>query len=623
MSNPTNGNLRSLGFSLNVPAQQPPPSPQQEVHTFGHNSQDDGYYADGYSERFDGQENYYDYNDEGYSDDRTQVEGEKMTIWQDPWEIDSIDSFPKGGGGADLGSVVSIHQGAHTAEHAELGSDENTQNYSAGSAFSRPIIHPAIIDALNKHVGQDSAENVPGPVQSSASNVDYHDATNTLEDSNAVITKKLETGSLMDNSVSNLLITSPLSGEDQAILEEKQQAEEAVNGSKNTYTVSEVDPEEDGQMEEKILDNNVQLMSGEFEAIVSPPDLNQPEGATVTGELKEEGELTGEQNGLLLEGNAIGEIKEVAFPSEMDERVNVQDVEGVDTFDEQVQEGGDEINTIMFPDEEETISNEVENGEDKSAGGLEIGEDLDNQNQHYKNQVGSVARDSTIDLEIEADLTGKKYSNQEESKISVAEDNPEDLGQVEGQNETQQIETQENVLSTTATEQGTEINDESNESSFKGFDEDFSSGHIDISKHEQPPDASESQVVSNTQISNNYTGDGFTYHVLQPTSRDHGLVNSIYVFAIATVIGTLFCFCCIRYKRRHGRHSRPNRGKYSAIGNDDFFNGTFSDDISFNGKDSDDDMSFGSDDGDVVKIELGGIHELDANGGLTLEEING
>jgi hypothetical protein len=34
-------------------------------------------------------------------------------------------------------------------------------------------------------------------------------------------------------------------------------------------------------------------------------------------------------------------------------------------------------------------------------------------------------------------------------------------------------------------------------------------------------------------------------------------------------------------------------------------------------------MSFGSDDSDVVKIELGGIHEMDANGGLTLEEING
>jgi hypothetical protein len=83
---------------------------------------------------------------------------------------------------------------------------------------------------------------------------------------------------------------------------------------------------------------------------------------------------------------------------------------------------------------------------------------------------------------------------------------------------------------------------------------------------------------------------------------------------------------------RYRRNNQTNRGKYSVLhGSDDFFNGTFSDDVSIREKDSDeefdDEHSYDSDD-DIqgkgrTRLEMSGIHEMDANGGLTLDECNG
>merc|ERR1712029_334931 len=98
----------------------------------------------------------------------------------------------------------------------------------------------------------------------------------------------------------------------------------------------------------------------------------------------------------------------------------------------------------------------------------------------------------------------------------------------------------------------------------------------------------------------------------------------------ALLVAFSVCFCLCRYWRhRRNKNKAPHRGKYAALrGSDDFFNGTFSDDISFRGRDSDDEMSVGSYESDEeggggLKLEMGGIHELDANGGLTLDECNG
>ena len=90
------------------------------------------------------------------------------------------------------------------------------------------------------------------------------------------------------------------------------------------------------------------------------------------------------------------------------------------------------------------------------------------------------------------------------------------------------------------------------------------------------------------------------------------------------------CLCYLRYRRRKNA-LKPRYGNYAALGRHDFFNGTFSDDISY-GKNSDGDdisiESWGSDDDNddgrhQTNLEMGGLHELDANGGLTLEEVNG
>ena len=129
------------------------------------------------------------------------------------------------------------------------------------------------------------------------------------------------------------------------------------------------------------------------------------------------------------------------------------------------------------------------------------------------------------------------------------------------------------------------------------------------------------------------SGSKDSYHVLHP--REGGGLRHVqsHPFGAAVLLSFgasfLICWCCImRYRRR----SQTHRGKYAALhGSDDFFSGTFSDDVSIREKDSDeefdDEYSYDSDD-DIqrkggMRLEMGGIHEMDANGGLTLDECNG
>ena len=157
----------------------------------------------------------------------------------------------------------------------------------------------------------------------------------------------------------------------------------------------------------------------------------------------------------------------------------------------------------------------------------------------------------------------------------------------------------------------TEKETKSNDSGQKSASATFESNDKSISSE---------KIVANPIANEN----GSSYHIFRPNSKGNGSMTVSSIAVLAAMI-LLVCCCCIGYRRRRSRHSKPSRGKYSAIGSEEFFNGTFSDDISFNGKDSDEEMSYGSDDdyGDGVKIELGSMHEIESNGGLTLEEING
>eukprot|EP00984_Skeletonema_dohrnii_P009037 scaffold3393_cov200-Skeletonema_dohrnii-CCMP3373.AAC.1 len=158
-----------------------------------------------------------------------------------------------------------------------------------------------------------------------------------------------------------------------------------------------------------------------------------------------------------------------------------------------------------------------------------------------------------------------------------------------------------------------------------------------MAQAEQPSSSSiEAHDLSEAQGKDDYEGDGFgvmKYKLLR--GKGEGGKSSANPFTTlgsgALVAAFLLllscCLCCLRYRRRrYAQSKRPSRGNYAALGRHDFFNGTFSDDVSY-GKDSDDDISiesYGSDDGGhQTNLEMGGFHEFDANGGLTLEEING
>ena len=198
--------------------------------------------------------------------------------------------------------------------------------------------------------------------------------------------------------------------------------------------------------------------------------------------------------------------------------------------------------------------------------------------------------------------TVNNFANSKEdiySKVVLSE-KPAERAQDTNQNNSQQG----GQINEDATEQKTSsnINDQSASATFNGNDEDILSERLDV----------------------NQKPNGFNYHIFRPKSTGNGSLAISSVAVVAAMI-LLVCCCCIGYRRRRSRYSKPSRGRYSAIGSEDFFNGTFSDDISFNGKDSDEEMSYGSDDdhGDGIKIELGSMHEVESNGGLTLEEING
>ncbi len=180
------------------------------------------------------------------------------------------------------------------------------------------------------------------------------------------------------------------------------------------------------------------------------------------------------------------------------------------------------------------------------------------------------------------------------------------------------------------------------------------------------------EVYINNQPTQNANWD--PYHILHPKKNDGnnfppiGSSHSIgAVVSLSFLAATLFfiCICCLRYFSRrqnphryhqHNRYSsnanNSNNNKYySALhGSDDFFDGTFSDDVSYFEKDSDDDDDYDNDDDDKLsmnyshdsdddvhndssgnngsgggrlRLEMRGRNSIVANESLTLDECNG
>eukprot|EP00577_Skeletonema_sp_RCC1716_P009939 CAMPEP_0113431608 /NCGR_PEP_ID=MMETSP0013_2-20120614/33678_1 /TAXON_ID=2843 ORGANISM="Skeletonema costatum, Strain 1716" /NCGR_SAMPLE_ID=MMETSP0013_2 /ASSEMBLY_ACC=CAM_ASM_000158 /LENGTH=675 /DNA_ID=CAMNT_0000320617 /DNA_START=125 /DNA_END=2152 /DNA_ORIENTATION=+ /assembly_acc=CAM_ASM_000158 len=265
-------------------------------------------------------------------------------------------------------------------------------------------------------------------------------------------------------------------------------------------------------------------------------------------------------------------------------------------------------------------------------------------------EVGEIAFERQADGELEDEVPDDEGQSGDDTDES---DEDEDIAEEEEEEANEEEEEEEKEEVTNEVEEGEDASDESNNKSsstegqgvqideanektnWEGFDEDMSHQNV---KHEpeQPSSSIEAHDLSEAQGKDDYEGDGFgviKYKLLR--GKGEGGKSSANPFTTlgsgALVAAFLLllscCLCCLRYRRRrYAQSKRPSRGNYAALGRHDFFNGTFSDDVSY-GKDSDDDISiesYGSDDGGhQTNLEMGGFHEFDANGGLTLEEING
>jgi hypothetical protein len=251
----------------------------------------------------------------------------------------------------------------------------------------------------------------------------------------------------------------------------------------------------------------------------------------------------------------------------------------------------------------------------------------------------------TLERQADGDLEDKSPEEEEEGSTHNLDDTKEEGVEEEEDDEEEATREENDTKSSTTEGQGVEINETNEKTNWGGFDEDSMSSPQNNVDYEQEVQSMsvKGHDISEAQNKNDYEGDGFgaatKYHLLRGKGKvgkssyypRHSTIGSSAMVAVLVVI-LCGCLCYIRHRRRRNEQTkRPYRGNYAAIGRHDFFNGTFSDDVSY-GKDSDDDdnsiESFGSDDGGggghhTTNLEMGGFHELDANGGLTLEEVNG
>jgi hypothetical protein len=610
-----NRNLRGLGLSLNVPA-SPPLSPQQ--HPFVQT--DDGYFYDESQHGETYMKDYVDANGDG------NYHTESNTT--DDVTIGNVD---------DNGNTI-----VHTTEAALVEAAVETEESDVDLHYPKPVIHPALVNALNQHTMNKTN---PG------SEV-YGDTVMTIN-----------TNHNKNSSLSDLLPTSANLGE-QEVLDQNSAGTKIGNDPKKNILMNKevkeaptvesmsiiksvpqpmgIDKQvketgdiesipsliENGGTQNTLNDvddeiaptiNEIQLPS-EVESIQSSHASNNQEQSiehlsdgkfspsdnfnhtSDTGNIpiipNEEGELTDKEDEMK-SGNETGEVKdETSLDNQWDERPDTHEEGG---FTPKIKDMEENESSVMILDEENKGSNEEE-----------IKEPVYEEVTENNDEAGKA---------MVLDNTSEFYTKHVELKDELMEIT--EINKMIEEIKPNGLQNEEHTLDVAKKGDALQDSNEEGPGNFKDFDENFSSKHIDIQKIEQPPDIYESQDIVNRtrQFNNEYTGDGFTYHIAQPKSSGH----SYSVISITVIVSLLFfltCFCCIRYKRR--RYSKPSRGKYSPIDSEDFFNGTFSDEISFYGKDSDDDMSYSSDDEDNdVKIELGKIHEMEANGGLTLEEING
>jgi len=307
----------------------------------------------------------------------------------------------------------------------------------------------------------------------------------------------------------------------------------------------------------------------------------------------------------------------------------------------------DEEEKEEVKDEEEDATLEDENLEGQGDDTDEVKEDGEGGTKDVDGEEEAAvpldgdATDEQEDSE-EPDLTMKEDNEEEELEeeedADEDEDGPKEESEEEKEGEDGTVEEEEikedDIDSSSSTEgQEAEINESTTKKNWEGVDEDSTSPKIDMSKQNKEEEEinhahDDSHNVSELKDVHDYEGDGFRFHILHPKKGKATIMQShpFGTAGVALLAAFFLCCCCLRWRKRRNTGSIPHRGKYAALGSDDF-NGTFSDDISFHDKNSDDEMSMNSyesdEEGGGVKLEMGGMHEMDANGGLTLDECNG
>lgn len=393
----------------------------------------------------------------------------------------------------------------------------------------------------------------------------------------------LDKNDIDQDTLEKLLLTSPIIGEEEAVEEE-----------------------EEIKADEEVLEDEEELLE-EDEA--STEDFEASSVAMIKSAQEEEE--------VVAMPPPFGKKDEVALPmigggiTQPPASKEFQPVDLASTFKESEPHYGSKEEDepyVRWPESNEEV------GEDTKSG---LSDDGDGAPPHLSDD-GEGPPPQEIELENKDENELPKVD--EETVIEQEEDNGYD--EPEGEKENVDIATTEEEVEE---EEGQVTGDEEN---WEGFHLDTKDKKIDLATVDHHKNG-ESHNASELQNVNDYEGDGMGYKVLPPKIRGgKGGGGHPATVALILIPLVLLCACCMLYRRKRKR--LPPKGRYSAIGSDDFFNGTFSDDLSYGGKSSDDggdwnpNDSFDSDDeSNGVSLEMGGIHETDANGGLSLDEVNG
>jgi len=380
-------------------------------------------------------------------------------------------------------------------------------------------------------------------------------------------------------TLEKLLLTSPIIGEELVEEEEEMKADEEVLEDEEELEASTEDFEA----------NSVAMIKSaqeqQEEVVAMPPPFGKKEEV------------------------ALPKIGGVTQPTPKE----FQPVDLASTFKESEPhygEKGEDEPYVRWPEPKEEV------GEDTKSG---LSDDGDGAPPHLSDDGEGPPPKEILELENNDE---DELPQVDEETVIDQEDNGYD--EPEGEKEKVDIATTEEEVEEEEEEEG-QMDGEEN---WEGFHLETKDKKIDLATVDHHKNG-ESHNASELQNVNDYEGDGMGYKVLPPKIRGgKGGGGHPATVALILIPFVLLCACCMIYRRRRKR--LPPKGRYSAIGSDDFFNGTFSDDLSYGGKSSDDggdwnpNDSFDSDDeSNGVSLEMGGIHEMEANGGLSLDEVNG